>query len=747
MSDTQDEEVVTPWSGVLVSLVISAAQGVIFYGFFVYQRGKEKSKNSYDLYEPRQHELSHRSPPPYSPDKSWWRAAWELSEEETLRCVGLDTFMYLRFLRLGARICLVGSMLSCVLIPVYATGDNRGNATLQFNQLTLARVEPNSNSLWGALGAWYVFVGFCLNEFIAEWKLYAKNRYNFLARGDPDMPLEYRYAVRVEQIPKELRNEEELSEYFERLFPTKVLKVVPYLKVGALHKLVDKRMKECVAYEKAVAFTEANPTKPRKQVTVTKRCSLMGEKRDAIEYHRSQIDQLNSEIDEERIRFTQKSGEGNDEVGENTEKAKENGIYSNTAMVIFSSHRAKQACVQCQLTNNIDAMNIVEAPDPRAVLWKNATTPLQQQKILSLQAAAFWIFAMLFWVVPIGFVSAISNLASILNTLGVDNVNQDSAWYGLVSGLLPVVALAIFMAILYMAIVGVATHFVKLKSQSEVDAYAFYWHQLFQFTNLWLLVIGGSLFNQLDKILDDVSSLTETIAAAMPGASVFFANMINLGSLGAFGLELSMLPAYGVTMIMNLLSPEASRTQRMLDEAKKTPSIDWGLQIPRMVFVFLVAVVYMPIVPIMEVFALIYFGGHYIVWKHLALHVYAQDYEGGGEATWRKLFGFLMGCLYLGEVVFIAFMGVKEAPTHSALAFIVLAFTVLVHVYLVRNVMGSLENLSLDVAATVDIEDGELQPSIKDSMYAQPCLKDQPEEREPLPYRRELVPETSGDQA
>ena len=127
------------------------------------------------------------------------------------------------------------------------------------------------------------------------------------------------------------------------------------------------------------------------------------------------------------------------------------------------------------------------------------------------------------------------------------------------------------------------------------------------------------------------------------------------------------------------------------------------------------------------------------------LHVYAQEYEGGGEATWRKLFGFLMGCLYLGELVFITYMGIKEAPIHSALAFVPLAVTVIVHVYLVRNVMASLQNLSLDVAANVDIEDGELGPSIKDSLYAQPCLKDQPEERAPLPYRRDLPPETSGE--
>ena len=52
----------------------------------------------------------------------------------------------------------------------------------------------------------------------------------------------------------------------------------------------------------------------------------------------------------------------------------------------------------------------------------------------------------------------------------------------------------------------------------------------------------------------------------------------------------------------------------------------------------------------------------------------------------------------------------QEAPTHSTLGFVPLAVTILVHVYLSRNVMTPLNNLSLEVAAQVDIEDGELEP-------------------------------------
>lgn len=139
------------------------------------------------------------------------------------------------------------------------------------------------------------------------------------------------------------------------------------------------------------------------------------------------------------------------------------------------------------------------------------------------------------------------------------------------------------------------------------------------------------------------------LAAALPGASAFFLNMMIMGSFLKFGVELSMIASYGVKLIMSFLQPEAQKTQRMLDDEKKPPSIVWGKTLPPMVFILLVAFVYMPIVPLMEAFALVYFGGWYLVWKHQCLHVYNQEFEGGG-LLWNNMFGFIMACLYTAEV-------------------------------------------------------------------------------------------------
>ena len=52
-----------------------------------------------------------------------------------------------------------------------------------------------------------------------EYKHYVECRMEYLAKGDKHVPTEQRYSLLVEEIPRELRSESALREYFDRLFP------------------------------------------------------------------------------------------------------------------------------------------------------------------------------------------------------------------------------------------------------------------------------------------------------------------------------------------------------------------------------------------------------------------------------------------------------------------------------------------------------------------------------------------------
>lgn len=614
--EEETEGTVVPWSVVWVTAAVSFAQGLVCY--LVFRCIKSKHQQSYDndnqealnLYEPRQHTKKHRSPSPFT---SLWND-WKLSDEETLRCVGLDAFMYLRMLQLGMRICAFGSLLACALIPIYATGDNSGASTEQFNMLTLAKVEKGSSwRLYVTVGSFWLFCFFILKLFWNEWKLYYKNRMAFLANGDVDAKC--RHAVFVEQFKN--NNDKTVNKYFERLFPNQVCEVASCLQVPELEKLIKDRQQAIAKLEVTIAFTKAYPSKPRPTV----RTGMFSSKVDAIEHHEAEIERLNTTIDKRRNEIgletnkvdlelpmdpTASTEESNDDQG--------NVQTSSTALVTFTSLRSKQAALQCELTGDPDSVVVVPAPDPDAILWDNVTMPLNRQRVVQFACAMFWMVGILFWAVPVAFVTSIANLNSLLDSLGLDTVDENQAWYGLVSGLLPVVFLAILMAVLYMAINVVATKVVKLKSLPQVESYCVFWHMLFQFANLWLILIGGSLFNQLNTLIEEPGEFVDIIADALPGASTFFVNMILVDSFGSLGIELSQIPAFVVSRIMGFLQPEPARTQRQLDETKQPQPIVWGQQVPPTIFVFLVSFMYMPIVPLIEILAMVYFLFMYIVW-------------------------------------------------------------------------------------------------------------------------------------
>ncbi|CAJ1956837.1 unnamed protein product [Cylindrotheca closterium] len=734
------ESTIVGWSGITATLIAALAQTTAFYIFFMFQRSREKAKSSYSLYEPRQFNFSHRSPSPFA--DNWMLEAWKVDKETLRRSVGLDSYMYLRFLRLGARISGMGVLASIILLPVYATGLERGDDTVQFNQLTLARVLQGSDRIWGTVLLWWIFIAFILNEFWKEWMEYQDNRRDFLAKGDPDGSLDMRYALLVEELPASKQSDEALAAHFEAIFPNKVRQATVLRELTPLEQKIAERQVAIENVEKAEAFIMARPEKPRPTMKINSKVPCMGETVDKIDHNVAEYERLNKEIDQMR-----KSSEIVDDaiLLENAVErsgSEGQGLFkaSTTGVITFTSLSAKESA----MAGHYKGLKVFAVADPEhSILWQNATVPYSKQRIFELVASALWTVGILFWAVPVTLVVAIANLDSIFKTLGLRSIDSTSAAYGIIAGLLPVIALAVLMAVLYMSIVAAGQKFIKFKSAPEVDAYTFHWHMLFQFANLWLILIGGSFFNQVDAILADPTSIVGIIAGALPGASVFFANMLIVKGIGNFGLELSMLPAYGLTFVMSLLAPESQRTQRMLDASKTPPEIKWGQKLPDSIFVFLVMILYMPIVPLMELFAFIYFGGMYIVWTHQCLHVYAQASDGGGVTTWQTLFGFLIVCLYMGEAVFIVYMGLKEAPGPAACGFVPLVVTIIFHKYINQKIVYNIGNLALDVAAEIDKDNGELErlngTSIEDKVFGQPALKLANEEREPMPYRRSEV--------
>ena len=525
-----------------------------------------------------------------------------------------------------------------------------------------------------------------------EWKEYAKRRYEFMAKGDADTDKEYKYAVLVENVPLEYRSNQKLREYLERLFPNQIRQVCVLQKTNQLNKLIQERQQNIETLEKAVAFTRAKPFKPAPQmkagVTGIFSTCKGGEQVDTIPYCQSEIDRLNSEIDKERARLHDISDKLHEQELSSSNRSfnplqsfkgavKEDGQPASTAFVTFTSLRAKQPAIQCELSGKVDNMDCQSAPIPNTIIWENILVPQASQMYYTVIAACLLSVGVLFWAIPVTFVTGLANLNSLLDSFGLPTLNESTFYYGIISGILPVVFLQLLMIVVYNAIEAFGKSFIRKKSMSEVDAYTFFWHQLYQFANLWLILIGGSIFNQLSELIENPGSVIKLIASALPGASFFFLNMIIMGSFFGVSMELSQFVPWIVNVIKGKLLPEPMQTQRMLDTNTKPPTIAWGRTLPSIVFIFLVTLIYMPIVPLMEVFALVYFGAWYLVYRHNCLHLYVQVNEGGG-LIFETFSTFFMACLYTAELVVFAYLGIK-VRRHIVLETVLLSKTAFVY--------------------------------------------------------------------
>lgn len=125
----------------------------------------------------------------------------QVSDQELLRCVGLDLFVSLRFLRFCFQICFCAFIVATVvLIPTYYTNDFDGTTTVNgktttvatngYFQFTMQRLQSGNNKLWISFVFSILFYFGILRRLWVEWETYIPLRYDFLANGDSEAKTE-----------------------------------------------------------------------------------------------------------------------------------------------------------------------------------------------------------------------------------------------------------------------------------------------------------------------------------------------------------------------------------------------------------------------------------------------------------------------------------------------------------------------------------------------------------------------------
>mmetsp|Transcript_12989 Transcript_12989/g.30705 ORF Transcript_12989/g.30705 Transcript_12989/m.30705 type:complete len:949 (+) Transcript_12989:219-3065(+) len=252
---------------------------------------------------------------------------------------GLDSYMFLRYIRLCFRITFTSALWGIIILwPVYATG---GGGAGGWYFLSMANLTQGSQKLWiPTTFIWLqtLYVIFLMSD---EYKHYLECRVDFLARGEGMVTnVQHMYSLIVERIPHELRGDRALFDYFNRLFPGKVHSTAVVLNLPDLERESQRRKRVQRRLEKSLVYLEATGRRPR-HVVGRKRircCGIessplffggkssnsnsdedgevlrRGEKVDSINYYTRELSLMNermSRMQHDKIELAQK---GNDTV-------------------------------------------------------------------------------------------------------------------------------------------------------------------------------------------------------------------------------------------------------------------------------------------------------------------------------------------------------------------------------------------------------------------------------------------------
>jgi len=175
---------------------------------------------------------------------------------------GLDAYFYLRYIRMCYRITSVTAIWGMlVLFPVFYTGQNGAEGWYHYSMANV--VQGSSWRMWVPSIFMYMFSAFVFYVMKNELMHFMELRLDFLGKAaDRGVNPQHHYSIMIENIPKELRSDRALHDYFDKLFPGKVHSANVLLNLPDLEALSVRKQRTVKRLERSIAMYEATNRRP-----------------------------------------------------------------------------------------------------------------------------------------------------------------------------------------------------------------------------------------------------------------------------------------------------------------------------------------------------------------------------------------------------------------------------------------------------------------------------------------------------
>jgi hypothetical protein len=184
----------------------------------------------------------------------------------------------------------------------------------------------------------------------------------------------------------------------------------------------------------------------------------------------------------------------------------------------------------------------------------------------------------------------------------------------------------------------------------------------------------------------------------IPTVSTYFVTYVALAAFAGFPLQMAQL---GRLIGGGVKKKWLALTTREFEDCEAAPTLDYGVAYCPHLFIFLVAITYSLIAPIIIPFATVYFALGFVVFKYQLVHVFVQKFESGG-VFWPVVYSKMSSSLFIAQLCLVGILGLKEVPAQAVLVVPLPVLTLLFDRYIHGAIKEKLVSLPLPQMVEID---------------------------------------------
>uniref|UniRef100_A0A914YNK1 DUF221-domain-containing protein n=1 Tax=Panagrolaimus superbus TaxID=310955 RepID=A0A914YNK1_9BILA len=662
----------------LTVLIVNFALFIAFIAAFLLLRKRQRR-----VYEPRY--IVESVPKNLKPDEapkgliSWLIHLLHKPSSFIIQYTNADGYFFIRFLFGFACICILGCFLLWpILFPINATNSNhmKGLDILSYSNV------KNENRIFVHLFLSWIFFGSITFYIYREIVYYTTFRHVLQTTPLYDSLLSSK-TLFLTEIPTNLFHENALRDLFPAA--SKIWYARDYSKLkgkvqeraelakkyeASLNSVLTKAVKKrCSALAKG-----DQPTSPQNDLDKylkdeknrpTHRLKfLIGKKVDTLNYCPKKLRELNDEIERDQ--------------GEHLRNQLIPAVF-----IEFPTQLELQRAFQA-IPYNPDLKGIKRHTgiSPDDVLWDNLQLTATTRTIKKIIATTLLTLMIIFWSIPVAIVGIITNINMLTDKVKFLSFinNMPDVLMGLITGLLPVVALAILMALIPIFIRLIA-NFAGFLTIQEVESFIQSWYYAFQVIQTFLVVtLASAATSAVTSVINEPQKALTILGEKIPPASNFYiANTCYQSLALSSGLLLQIVDLI-LPQIMGKLFDDTPRSKWIRYNILGQPI--WAVIYPPYQLIAVIALVYAIIAPLILGFAAIAFILLYFAYLYFLVYVQEPNQiDIRGKFYPKALLQLFVG-IYLGELCLIALFVFKENWAVVVLEAIWIVVTAVAHIYI-----------------------------------------------------------------